>query len=121
MTLNFYEKVVLLVPNLSEEELQNSVQRITSLIKDSGGEVLKVDNWGKRKLAYKLNKQTMGYYVWFLFKAPSNAIKKMEDFYKVYDPVFKFMIIKLNKKQIDALPVELKGIPVKTEDLVTQG
>ncbi len=77
---NFYEKVVLLLPTLSEEEVKESINKISSLITDNGGEVLKVDNWGKRKLAYKLNKQNMGYYVLFLFRAPSSAIKKWKIF-----------------------------------------
>ncbi|MCS7215351.1 MAG: 30S ribosomal protein S6, partial [Thermodesulfovibrio sp.] len=86
---NFYEKVVLLLPTLSEEEVKDAIKRISSLIVENGGEVLKVDNWGKKKLAYKLNRQTMGYYILFLFRAPASSIKKMEEFYKVYDPVFK--------------------------------
>lgn len=118
---NFYEKVVILLPTLTEEELQEAVNKISSLIVENGGEVLKVDNWGKKKLAYKLNRQTMGYYVLFLFKAPASSIKKMEEFYKVYDPVFKFMIFKLTKHQIAALPPEIKGIPVEPSEIVSQG
>lgn len=117
---NFYEKVVLLLPTLSEEEVEEAIKKISSFIAEQGGEVLKVENWGKRKLAYKLNKQTMGYYVLFLFKAPSSAIKKMEEFYRVYDPVFKFMILKLTKHQIAALPPEIKGIPVEPSLVTTK-
>ncbi len=120
MTENFYEQVVLLVPTLSEEEVQEAIKKISNLIADNSGEVLKVENWGKRKLAYKLNKQIMGYYVFFLFKAPSLTIKKIEEFYRVYDPVFKFMIVKLTEKQIKALPPEIRGIPVEASDIVSQ-
>ncbi len=114
---NFYEKVILLLPTLSEEEVQEAVKKISSIITDNGGEILKIDNWGKRKLAYKLNKQNTGYYVLFLFKAPPSAIKKMEEFYRVYDPVFKFMIIKLTKQQIAMMPPEIKGMPVEPSEV----
>uniref|UniRef100_A0A7C4AJ19 Small ribosomal subunit protein bS6 n=1 Tax=Thermodesulfovibrio aggregans TaxID=86166 RepID=A0A7C4AJ19_9BACT len=120
MSDNFYEKVVLILPALSEEEVQEVVKKISSLIVENGGEILKIDNWGKRKLAYTLNKQKMGYYVVFLFKAPSTAIKKFEEFYKVYDPVFKFMVIKLSKQQVNALPAQIKGIPVEPSELASQ-
>lgn len=120
MLNNFYEKIVLILPSLSEEEVQEVVKKISSLIVENGGEVLKIDNWGKRKLAYTLNKQKMGYYIVFLFKAPSAAIKKFEEFYKVYDPVFKFMIVKLTKQQVNALPDDIKGIPVKPSELISQ-
>lgn len=117
---NFYEKVVILLPTLTEEEVQESVKKISSLITENGGEILKVDNWGKRKLAYKLNRQTMGYYVLFLFKAPASSIRKMEEFYKVYDHVFKFMVFKLTKHQVGALPPEIKGIPIEPSELASQ-
>lgn len=119
--INYYEKVVLLLPTLSESEVEEAIKKISSVISENGGEVLKVDNWGKRKLAYRLNKQTMGYYVLFIFKAPAKAIKSLEDFYRVYDPVFKFMIIKLGKEQIASLPPEIKGIPIEPSEIATQG
>ncbi len=118
---NFYEKVVLLLPTLTEEEVQEAIKKISSLIVENGGEILKIDNWGKKKLAYKLNRQTMGYYVLFLFKAPALSIKKMEEFYRVYDSVFKFMVLKLSKHQIASLPPEIKGIPVEPSELASQG
>lgn len=118
---NFYEKVVLLLPTLTEEEVQEAIKKISSLIVENGGEILKIDNWGKKKLAYKLNKQTMGYYVLFLFKAPPFSIKKMEEFYRVYDAVFKFMILKLSKRQIALLPPDIKGISVESSGLNSQG
>lgn len=118
---NYYEKMVLLIPSLSESEVQEAVNKISSVINDNGGEVLKIDNWGKRKLAYKLNKQTMGYYVLFIFRAPSKTIKILEDFYRVYDPVFKYMVIKLNKEQVATLSPEIKGIPLEPSEVSSKG
>lgn len=115
--MTIYENVVIINSSLTEDEFKSATEKITEQITKSGGEILKVDNWGKRKLAYELNKQRMGYYVLFLFKAPSLAIKELEYFYKVYEPVMKYMIIRLTKKQIDALPKEVIGIPVTSEEL----
>lgn len=117
MPVNFYEKMVLLLPFLSDEEVKDAINKISSVITDNGGEVLKIENWGKRRLAYRLNKQSMGYYVLFIFKSSSKAIKIIEDFYKVYDPVLKYMIIKLSKEQISALPADIKGIPVEPSEI----
>lgn len=114
--MNIYENVVILNPSLNEEELKSTVDKITELIKNSGGDVLKVDNWGKKKLAYELNKQKMGVYFFFLFKAPSSAVRKIEDYFKVLDSVVKFMVIKLSKKQIAALPKDVTGIPVTSQE-----
>jgi small subunit ribosomal protein S6 len=105
--MNWYESMVILNPALSEEEIKSSVDKISELITKSGGEVYKADNWGRRKLAYELNKQKMGTYIFYLFRAPSLTISKIESFFKVFDPVVKFMVIRLSSKQIAALPKEV--------------
>ena len=117
--MNFYENIVILNPSLSEEETTSSINKIADLIKGSGGEVLKVDNWGKRKLAYEINKQKMGFYILFLFKSPSSVIRKIEEYFKVFDPVMKFMVIKLNKKQIEAISNDVMGIPVSSHEIAS--
>lgn len=114
--MNIYENVVILNPSLTEEDLKSAVDKITDLIKNSGGDVLKIDNWGKKKLAYELNKQRLGVYVLFLFKSPAPVVKKIEDYFKVFDPVLKFMVVKLGKKQIAALPKDVAGIPAASQE-----
>jgi len=99
-SMNIYENIVILNAALSDEEAEAAVTRIKELIAGQGGEVLKIDVWGRRKLAYEINKQKKGIYVLFYCKTPPATIKKMEDFYKVFDAVIKFMVIKLGKKQI---------------------
>ncbi|NOZ24934.1 MAG: 30S ribosomal protein S6 [Nitrospirae bacterium] len=106
--MNFYENIAIIDPALGDEEIEEASRKISDLIVKSGGEVLKEDRWGRKKLAYELNKKTHGYYILYTFKAPAAFIKKLEDFYKVYDPVFKYMVIKLEKKQVAALMDELK-------------
>ena len=108
--MNFYETVVIVNPSLSEDELKTAIERISDVITKSEGEVLKIDNWGKRKLAYEINKQKMGHYVMFIFKSPSAGIRQLEGFFKVYDQIIKFMVIKLTKKQVAALPADITGI-----------
>ncbi len=115
--MNIYENVLIINSSLTEDELKSTTQKITEQIAKLGGEILKVDNWGKRKLAYELNKQKMAFYVLILFRSPSLAIKELEYFYKVFDPVMKYMIIRLSSKQIEALPKEVIGIPVTSQEL----
>lgn len=98
--MNIYENVVILNAALSDEDITAALGKIQSIITSAGGEVLKVDNWGRRKLSYEINKQSKGYYSMLIYKTPSDTIKKLEEFYKVFDPVIKFMVIKLGPKQI---------------------
>ncbi len=98
--MNLYENIVIINSSLSDEEIEAATEKIKDLITAEKGEILKVEPWGRRKLAYELNKQTRGFFVLLLFNAPSTVVKKLEDFYKVYDPVFKYMVVRLEKKQI---------------------
>lgn len=98
--MNIYENIVIFNSNLSDEEAESAVAKIKGIVTDNSGEVLKVDVWGRRKLAYEIKKQKKGIYVLLLYKTPPEAIKKLEDFYRVFDIVIKHMIIKLESKQI---------------------
>lgn len=100
--MNIYENIVILNASLSDEEIETASGKIKDLITNSGGEILKTDVWGRRKLAYEIKKQKKGFYLLLVFKSPSAAIKKLEDYYKVFDPVVKYIVIKLEKKQAEA-------------------
>lgn len=100
--MNIYENIVILNASLSDEEIETASGKIKDLITNSGGEILKTDVWGRRKLAYEIKKQKKGFYLLLVFKSPSAAIRKLEDYYKVFDPVVKYMVIKLEKKQAEA-------------------
>ena len=113
--MNWYESMVIMNPALNDEEIKSAIDKVSEQITKSDGEVFKADNWGRRKLSYELNKQKMGIYIFYLFKAPSSTIGKIESFFKVFDPVLKFMVIRLGSKQIEALPKEVLGVTVAAE------
>lgn len=101
--MNIYENIVILDASLGDEEIETATGKIKDLITNSGGELLKVDIWGRKKLTYEIKRQKKGFYMLLLFRAPSPLIKKLEEYYKVFDPVLKNMIIKLGEKQVEAL------------------
>lgn len=103
--MNIYENIVIFNAALSDEEITASIAKVKDIIVNAGGEVLKVDSWGRRKLGYEINKQTKGFYTLLIFKTPSATIRKLEDLYKVFDPVIKYMVIKLGPKQIKRLDI----------------
>lgn len=113
--MNYYEKVVILEPTLGDEEINEVSEKIKNLISKAGGEVLKEDRWGRRALAYELNRKTQGYYMLYTFKAPPAAIKKMEEFLKVFDPVFRYMVVKLGSRQVADLIEQLKKSALSTK------
>lgn len=116
--MDIYENIIILNASLSDEDIEAASGKIKDLITSSGGEILKVDVWGRRKLAYEIEKQNKGFYLLLFFKSPSSAIRKLEDYYKVFDPVVKYMVLKLPKKQSDAVLQSISagtGAPVSAE------
>ena len=116
--MNIYENMIILNAAISDEEAEAAVAKIKDLVTGQGGEVLKVDVWGRKKLAYEIKKQKKGLYVLLYYKIPPATVKKLEDFYKVLDAVLKYMVVKLEKKQVQDFekaetvveaPVEQKG------------
>lgn len=101
--MNFYENLVILDPNLDEKATEEAVERVKNIIIKKGGDVLKSENWGHRKLAFDIKKHKKGTYVLILFKAPPSTIAELEKFYKVFDLALKFMVIKLGRKEIDKI------------------
>ena len=93
--MNKYESVIIINP-VDEEGIKGLVQKLTDLI-NNDGKVEKVDELGKRKLAYEIQKNKEGYYVVFNFEANPDLISELERNYRITDEVIKFMTIKVEE------------------------
>ena len=91
--MNKYESIIIINPNVDEEGMKALVSRFTDLI-NTDGKVEKVDELGKRKLAYEVKKNAEGFYVVFYFEANTSLIAELERNYRTTDEVIKFMTIK---------------------------
>ena len=91
--MNKYESVIIINPNLDEDATKAVVTKFTDLI-NTDGKVEKVEELGKKKLAYEIKKNTEGYYAVYYFEANPNLIGELERNYRTTDEVIKFMTIK---------------------------
>ncbi len=96
MKLHHYETIFLLHPELSNEERETAVEKFSSIIKDDQGQIVNIDQWPLKKLAYKVQKQTQGYYVVMDFGAPGSAIEELTRNFRLDERVMKFMTTKLD-------------------------
>ena len=94
--MNKYESVVIINPSVDEEGVKSLVEKFTNLI-NNDGKVEKVDNLGKRKLAYEVKKQKEAYYEVFYFEANPELISELERNYRITDEVIKFMTMKVEE------------------------
>jgi len=91
--MNKYESVVIVNPNLEEESIKNLIKKFSDLI-NTDGKVTSVEEMGKRKLAYEIQKQKEGFYIVLKFEAKPELIAELERNYRITDEVIKFMVIK---------------------------
>lgn len=95
-----YEVVFVLVPSLTEDEVQQAIETYCTVAKGKGAEVVSVDPWGKRKLAFPVNKHTEGYYtILTLDEAAGEAVEELERRFKVSDTVFRFLTVRVDEEQ----------------------
>ena len=73
-----YETTFILEPGLDETRLNEEIERVAQWIRDLGGEVLEVQRWGKRRLAYEINKKRDGIYTMILHESPGPVIREIE-------------------------------------------
>ncbi len=94
-----YESVVVFVPELTEQELEEQINWVKELIAKNDGEVLKVDNWGKRKLAYEIEKRKEGYYVLFLFWGLPHTVEGIERAYRINHNIIRYLTVKRDEEE----------------------
>lgn len=91
--MNKYESVIIIKPNLDEQEIESIVTGITDLINENG-EVTKVEKMGVKKLAYEIQKKKEGYYIIFYFEVRSEFIVELERYYRINENIIKFITVK---------------------------
>ena len=91
--MNKYESVIIVNPSLYEEKIKSLIDKFSDLI-NKHGKVTKVDNMGKRKLAYEVKKNREGIYVVFYFEAEPSLIAELERNYRITDEVIKFIVVR---------------------------
>lgn len=89
-----YEILYIVRPELDEDQLNEAVERVNGLIANVGGEHVKTDVWGKRRLAYEVDRLREGYYVLTDFKVEPERVPEMESTLKISDTVFRHLIVR---------------------------
>jgi small subunit ribosomal protein S6 len=92
-----YELVVVLHPDL-EIDLEKPLAKVRQIIADNKGEIVKEDNWGKRKLAYKIKNEDFGIYVYFELKLPTETVKKLQSTLNITDEALRYLLTAIDLK-----------------------
>jgi small subunit ribosomal protein S6 len=90
-----YETIVILKPSLGEAENQAIIDRAVGTIEQFDGSMVKIDNWGLRKTAYPIDKETQGYYVYLQYAGLPAGVLEMERVFRIDEKVMKYLTVKL--------------------------
>lgn len=92
-----YETVYILRPNTANDGVAEVNTRVKDVIEKMGGKVLKVDNWGKRRLAYEVSKERKGIYLYWRYLATPGVVEETERNLRLLDNVIRYMTVKVDQ------------------------
>ena len=95
--MRIYEELFIVKPDAPEEEVDQFVEQLRTQLTSAGATVDKVDKWGKRRLAYRVDKYREGSYVLLQFTAGPETVKELERRLRVQDMVLKFMTVRTDQ------------------------
>jgi small subunit ribosomal protein S6 len=105
--MRIYEVIFILKPELPEEEIEQVIEHVKTTITTGGGTIDKVDKWGKRRLAYRVQRYAEAFYVLVQYSLEGNAgvAKEVERRLRVTDAVIKFLTVRIDEdlKRIEKL------------------
>jgi len=95
--MNHYETIYIVNPTLDDDSLKEAIDKFSDLIKKLKGFIVKVNEWGKRKLAYELKQFDKGYYVVLDFCALPKMVTELERNLKLDDRILKYITVKIDE------------------------
>ena len=98
-TMRIYESVFVLHPELSEEDVESSVNKVVALLEGRGAEIICTERGGKRRLAYVVKKQRYGYYNLVHFRAEPGILEELERVYRLDEQVIRYLSFRIDKEE----------------------
>ena len=94
MTMNKYELALVINAKIEDDARTDAIEKIKALIEKFGGEITNVDEWGKKKLAYEIQKMHEGFYYFIQFEADAQCPAEVERHVRIMDNVLRYLVVK---------------------------
>lgn len=93
-----YETTYIVRSDLSDEALKTLQSKLESIVKDFQGESVLTEDWGRRKLAYPINKESKGHYLYFVYTGKGDVVHEVERNLRLHDRVLRFLSVTLGSE-----------------------
>ena len=113
--MNKYELIYIIDTAVEEAARKELIEKFNGIITANGGEVVKVEEWGKRRLAYAIDYKTEGYYVYVGFNGASELPKELSRNFGINENIIRSQIVKLLEKKSSVKPRAARVAPVAEE------
>lgn len=111
-----YETIFILDSLIPPKDIETTIQKYSAIISDNNGTIRKVDKWGKRRLAYEIQKKQYGYYVAIEFDGTGTIPRLLESDYNYNDKVLRYLTYRYDKNKLRAMEIEQKNEKAKQAD-----
>lgn len=103
MRTGVYESAILVNAALDDQQIEAILSKVKDFITTNGGTIREIENWGRKRLAYPVEKSKIGYYAIYRFDGPSDIVSKLERTYSLDEQILRYVTLKLNNDALEQL------------------
>jgi small subunit ribosomal protein S6 len=93
--LRDYELVIIISPDVAEEDIPATIDKVSEFVTSRGGEITEIDRWGKRRLAYPINRFREGNYVLSRFKLEPGTTAELEASLQISETILRHLLVRM--------------------------
>ena len=116
MSKNVYESAVIINAALDDEQIQSQVSRIKDAITSNNGVINEIEDWGRKRLAYPINKSKIGYYIFYRYEAETTTVAKLERMFNLDEQILRYLTLKLDNNALEYLEQKKSEAANKVEE-----
>lgn len=120
MKFRTYESVIIINAALEDDQIDSTIARLQESITSHSGEIIEIEKWGRKRLAYPIQKAKSGYYVIFRFNAPTELISTVERNYRLDENIIRYLTIVLDNEALEAIAKQKESSKAATEVMQTE-
>lgn len=110
-----YETTFIIDGSLEQDKIEAICQRAFEIITGAGGNIIEEKHWGKRRLAYEIQKRQYGYYIILNFEAPGTVIEELERYFRLNQFVLRYLTLLLDSKTLKMIELEEERKKIEEE------